>query len=239
MKRLASLGGITAGGIAALAVISVALGFGGIQNGSFESGPAVGSFVQVNPGTAIDGWTVEVAVDYIGTYFQASDGNRSLDMNASPSQGVISQAFATVPGATYDVAFDLSGNPACALGPKVLRVSATGSASSDYTFDTALEGNTLGNMKWRAEAYSFVASDASTTITFASQSGSNCGPALDNVRVTETLPPPPPPPAGSADACKKGGWQSMTDHVGNRFKNQGDCVSYFATNTRNLGAIAP
>lgn len=238
MKKYLGLGGAAAGGIAALAIVGVALGFGGLQNGSFESGPPVGSFVQVNPGTTIDGWTVEVAVDYIGTYFQASDGNRSLDMNASPSQGVISQTVGTVVGATYDVAFDLSGNPACARGPKVLRVSATGADPLDVTFDTLAEGNTLINMKWRQETYSFVATSTSTTVSFASQVGSNCGPALDNVRMTETLPPPPPP-AYTAEDCKKGGWQGMTDHLSNRFKNQGDCVSYFATQTRNLGAIKP
>ncbi|MDP2328811.1 MAG: choice-of-anchor C family protein [Dehalococcoidia bacterium] len=237
MKKYRRVSGITAGGIAALAIIGSAFGFSGLSNGSFESGPSVGSFVQVNPGNTIDGWTVEVAVDYIGTYFAASNGSRSIDMNASPSQGVISQTFATVTGATYDVTFDLSGNPACSRGPKVLRVAATEATPLDVTFDTALEANTLSNMKWRQEIYSFVATGTSTTLSFASQSGSNCGPALDNVAVTETLPPPPP--VFTAADCKKGGWQGMIDHLGNGFKNQGDCVSYFATDTRNLGAIKP
>ena len=158
-------------------------------------------------------------------------------MNASPSQGVISQTFATVGGASYDVTSDLSGNPACAQGPKVLRISATDATPLDVTFDTALEANTLTNMKWRQESYSFVATGTSTKLSFASQSGSNYGPALDNVSVTETLPPQPP--VFTAEDCKKNGWKGMTDHLGNGFKNQGDCVSYFATNTRNLGAIKP
>jgi hypothetical protein len=29
------------------------------------------------------------------------------------------------------------------------------------------------------------------------------------------------------DACKKGGWQTLTDSNGQSFKNQGQCVSYF------------
>jgi hypothetical protein len=32
------------------------------------------------------------------------------------------------------------------------------------------------------------------------------------------------------DECKKDGWRMFTDVV---FKNQGDCVSYVATNGRN------
>jgi hypothetical protein len=38
----------------------------------------------------------------------------------------------------------------------------------------------------------------------------------------------PPPPTGT-DQCKHGGWESF----GTRFKNQGDCVSFFATRGKN------
>lgn len=37
----------------------------------------------------------------------------------------------------------------------------------------------------------------------------------------------------TADSCKQGGWKTMTTDFG-KFKNQGDCVSYFKTNGRNL-----
>jgi len=37
----------------------------------------------------------------------------------------------------------------------------------------------------------------------------------------------------SADQCKKGGWQSLNDANGTRFKNQGDCVGYVATGGTN------
>ena len=36
--------------------------------------------------------------------------------------------------------------------------------------------------------------------------------------------------------CLNGGWQNLTDANGNSFKNQGDCVSYFATGGKNPGA---
>jgi hypothetical protein len=38
------------------------------------------------------------------------------------------------------------------------------------------------------------------------------------------------------DDCKSGGWADLWDVEGNSFKNQGDCVSYVATDGKNLGA---
>jgi nitrous oxidase accessory protein NosD len=46
--------------------------------------------------------------------------------------------------------------------------------------------------------------------------------------------PPNPPP--SKDACKKDGWMAFTDDQNRPFKNQGDCVSYFATGGKNKAA---
>ena len=39
--------------------------------------------------------------------------------------------------------------------------------------------------------------------------------------------------ATDKNQCKDGGWQTATDTSGNHFKNQGDCVSYIATNGKN------
>ena len=39
-------------------------------------------------------------------------------------------------------------------------------------------------------------------------------------------------PAPTKDSCKNNGWKTMNDGT-KSFKNQGDCVSYFATNFRN------
>jgi len=38
------------------------------------------------------------------------------------------------------------------------------------------------------------------------------------------------------DNCKNNGWKTMLDANNRHFKNQGDCVSYFATNGRNTAA---
>ena len=49
-------------------------------------------------------------------------------------------------------------------------------------------------------------------------------------------PPPPPPTPTSTAQCKHGGWQGLTDSKGTLFKNQGDCVSFVATQGTNPAA---
>ena len=66
-----------------------------------------------------------------------------------------------------------------------------------------------------------------TTMTFTNTTADSAfGPAIDNVVVTETL--------ATGAKCKNSGWKTMVDSIGNSFKNQGDCVSYFATGEKNL-----
>jgi hypothetical protein len=55
---------------------------------------------------------------------------------------------------------------------------------------------------------------------------------VDNVMIngsTYTFDPSP-----TKDSCKKGGWQNITSSPG-PFKNQGDCVSFFASGGKNEG----
>jgi hypothetical protein len=60
---------------------------------------------------------------------------------------------------------------------------------------------------------------------------------LNIAATTEVASPPPPPPTPTtADQCKHGGWQGLTDSQGTLFKNQGDCVSFVATKGTNLAA---
>jgi choice-of-anchor C domain-containing protein len=213
--------------------------FAGATNGSFESGSNdPGSFEQLNAGsTVLTGWTITSgSIDWIGTYWPAAAGSKSLDMNGT-APGTIGQVLPTTIGKTYVMTFALSANPEGPVAVYTLTVGATGAAPQAFTFDRAANANTRANMMWQAKQYSFVATSASTTLTFASgvAAGAN-GPALDNVVVTE---------AGSGSsagspgaACKSGGWKTMVDKAGNHFKNQGDCVSYYATKGKNMGSGA-
>jgi choice-of-anchor C domain-containing protein len=232
VRRRSGLG-VAFGGLAAIALAGAALAFTGPTNGSFETGTYVdggSGFEQLNTGdTSITGWTVDAgSVDWIRTYWPAQDGSMSIDMSGADA-GTISQTLATTIGNTYTVSFFLSGNPAGPPTVKTLDVSATGGATASYTYDVT--GNDLTNMNWTPETYTFLATSASTTLSFVSTTAGPTGPAIDNVVITETVPT-------KAD-CKGGGWQAMIDNAGNHFKNQGDCVSYFATKGKNPGALRP
>jgi choice-of-anchor C domain-containing protein len=239
MRRRSIAGAI----IAALASLSLAgsvLGFSGVSNGSFETGAFTGApWDTLLPGSAnITGWTVEAgSVDWIGGYWPASDGSRSIDLSGD-GPGAISQTLATTISNTYSVSFDLSGNPTGGPAIKTLTVSATGAPTESFTYDTSIAGNTLKDMKWEARTYSFVATTTTTTLTLTSTTAGNAGPAIDNIVVTETLPPSDTEPVTRSD-CKADGWLSVVDRDGNQFKNQGDCVSYVASGQRNPGAVTP
>jgi choice-of-anchor C domain-containing protein len=205
-----------------------------VTNGSFEDGTfdAQPFDTLIAGSTAITGWTVDSgSIDWIGTYWPASNGVRSIDLNGTDS-GAISQTLTTTIGNTYFVTFDLSGNPEGPPDAKTLTVGATGATPASYTYDTALAGNTVADMKWAPQTYSFLATSSSTMLSFTSTTiGGAYGPALDNVNVTENVP--------TVNDCKNGGWATMIDTQGNSFKNQGDCVSFFATKGKNLGSVAP
>ena len=105
-------------------MIAAALAFGaagGVQaatlvNGSFEIGPNpnVGpGFITLGTGnSSITGWTVTAgSIDYIGSYWMAQDGSRSIDL-AGTSLGTLTQTLTdTIVGQRYAVNFWVSKNP--------------------------------------------------------------------------------------------------------------------------------
>ncbi len=165
--------------ILGLSTVSMATPF---QNGSFEDGPDdIVAFITLPAGSAdITGWTVvSGSIDLIGSYWDAFDGDRSIDLNGN-EPGAISQVFDTESGALYQVFFDMAGNPDDP-GLKVLVASAN-SMASEYEFDST--GKTHTEMGWTEMSFIFQASSNSTTLEFASISPDSAfGPALDNVRV--------------------------------------------------------
>lgn len=192
-------------------------------NGSFETGVDPGSYMVLNAtdSASITGWTVALgSVDYIGTYWTASNGTRSIDVNGNET-GSVSQALATVAGGIYKVTFDMSGNPDGGPNEKMLRASA-GSTMQDFSYDTAAMANTREDMKWQNETFSFVATGTNTTLTFASQISGFWGPVLDNVLVEQMT-------LTNRNQCMNEGWRNF-----GVFKNQGDCVSFTATGGRNM-----
>ncbi|MCA1623376.1 MAG: choice-of-anchor C family protein [Acidobacteria bacterium] len=155
------------------------------SNGSFETDTNPGGFTTVYMGnTNIDDWSVDFgSIDYIGSYWQASEGVRSIDMSGRNEAGQISQTLTTVAGWTYQVTFDMSGNPDGGCGVKEMSVSVDGLSSQSYTYDTCLSGNTREDMKWAPNTYYFTATSSETVLTFTSLIAGFFGPALDNVNI--------------------------------------------------------
>jgi choice-of-anchor C domain-containing protein len=171
-----------------------------LVNGSFESGANPGSFASLNGGdsTSITGWTVGGgvnSVDYIGSYWTASDGTRSLDLNGLVA-GSISQTFDVVSGQTYRVSFDLAGNPVGGPEFKTLDGKANFTLFSPPPFDVS--NTNLANMGWINYSFLFTADSDSETLTFTSTTTGNSGnstyptafgPALDNVTIASVPEP--------------------------------------------------
>lgn len=170
-----------------------------ITNGSFEVGPAPGGFTTLAAGsTAINGWTVASGnIDYIGTYWQASDGSRSIDLTGSTRGAISTTITDMIVGKKYDLAFDLSGNPAGQPITKQLDVTLSNPlTNANYQYNINTAGNTLADMKWVTYVLTFVATSTTSLLTFATGNGTGgaacCyGPALDNVRIAAV-----PLPAG-------------------------------------------
>jgi choice-of-anchor C domain-containing protein len=161
-------------------------------NGSFELG-------SVNPGggwatlgsgsSAITGWEIfDGTIDYIGTYWQAANGSRSVDLNGNDGPAGIRQTFDTISGGTYEVRFALAGNLDGAPATKSVQVTS-GGASQLFTF-TIPPGASRADMGWAYHSLLFTATSGSTTLSFLSDTaGAFYGPALDDVSVT-TVPEP-------------------------------------------------
>jgi choice-of-anchor C domain-containing protein len=175
-----------------------------IVNGGFEDGDPVasGAFAVYFAGdSGLTGWTVggPGGIEVVDAgYWAASAGNRSVDLSGWGNVGSLSQSIATIPGLTYTVSFDMSGNPE---GPlyglfydpiKSLVVTADGGQSATFSYDTSTEGNTsfqtgsgTSDMMYSAKAYTFVASGTTTDLMFTSENANGFGPVLDNVSITE------------------------------------------------------
>jgi choice-of-anchor C domain-containing protein len=187
-------------------------------NGSFENGTDPGSFTNIVApnNTTITGWNVSSGnLDYIGTYWTASNGVRSLDLSGT-TQGAIQQTFDTVAGHTYLVAFDMAGNPDGTPLVKTMTVDVGGPATP-YSFDTT--GMTKSSMGWQTMTYWFTAAGPSTTLTFTSTTAGSFGPALDNVVLTDVLT--------NKSQCMNNGWQAFTNPS---FQNQGQCIAFLNGN---------
>lgn len=117
-------------------------------------------------------------VDWKGpTRWKASDGDHCLDLD-----GGIRQTVHTVKGESYELRFDLAGNPELGPGIRRLRVVVDG-RRHDFAFDTT--GKTTDNLGWIMKRVVFTANRARTKLAFINPTPNvqSAGVALDNVRL--------------------------------------------------------
>lgn len=158
-----------------------------ITNGSFELGSFTGAPFDTigNGGTAITGWTVGGnSVDWIGSYWQPQDGNRSIDL-AGDGPGTLSQSFATTVNQTYLVQYWMAGNPDGAPTVKTLNANVIVNVPASFN-DTGFDKS---NMGWTLKAFTFTANSTTSTLTFIDTDTGPFGPALDNVSVAAVPEP--------------------------------------------------
>lgn len=178
--------------LAAVAAIALpaAANAASITNGSFEDGIDPGVYTMVSAGQSnITGWDVlSGTVDYIGSYWQASNGVRSVDLSGA-SIGTLGQTVTGLTaGQVYEVTFDVSRNPDGGSNPRTGIFSANGKT---FGFSYTDASNTRADMKWETVSYRFVATGATALISFASDASGGCcyGPALDNVSIAAVPEP--------------------------------------------------
>lgn len=167
-----------------------------LTNGSFESGTYSGnaSWMDVGPGSsAITGWTIGGAgIDWHtgAEFIPIQDGLYAVDLNNSGGglgdTGTIAQTFATVSGQTYRLSFYFSGPSNGSLpDPRHVNVNING-ADTDFSEPASPSASLV----WGLKTLDFVASGATSTLTFSSLNGAGFwGPVLDNVSV-EQVPEP-------------------------------------------------
>ena len=151
-----------------------------IVNGSFETGRDPGSMVRLGPGShGLIGWTIDQGhVYYVGTYWRAADGKRSIAFDQTEASA-ISQVIRTRVGVRYKVTIAIAANRG--LREWHVGVSAAGQ-------DTTFSNFSFGRMKWADYDWWFIAVDKETTLTISGPAAmlSRGRPSIgiDNVRVT-------------------------------------------------------
>lgn len=186
--------------LVALSLLAAAAPGHALVNGGFEETPthpyngSIDGFEELDPGsTAIEGWVVfqpvgagsGTGVDWINSYWQAGEGNFSLDLNQTGRGGIRQIITGLTAGVTYYVNFLYSGNPTKnqpdSPNKRALftygNIGSTESTTLQYNVNAF--GNTYSDMKWQQATYSFVSDGSAAIIRLASLTPGATGMAFD------------------------------------------------------------
>jgi len=111
----------------------------------------------------------------------SADGTFFVDLNGG-EPGSIAQTVPTIPGRQYKIDFIMSGNCNCGPTVKFFTIYANGDQGTSYSFDTT--GKSPDFPGWVPAVYNFNATSNPTTISLVSNTGSSCGPTVDQFVLT-------------------------------------------------------
>ena len=95
--------------------------------------------------------------------------------------GTLSRTIDTIEGETYEISFDMSGNPHGQRGIKTLQLSAGDDVASFSTDTSAISRN---DMQWKTVSMTFVADGPTTDIAFASTTPGSVGAVIDSINIS-------------------------------------------------------
>jgi choice-of-anchor C domain-containing protein len=164
-----------------------------LVNGGFEEPPVPegSDFVTVTLESSdqIPGWSVGGSVDVVKGTWQPSEGDQSLDLNGF-APGLISQSFATTPGARYRLSFayaDTPGEPVITsgLGDEASATVRVFAEDETVLLNQSLthSGSAPDNMQYTPFSDTFTATSATSFLLFEAQSQGDGGVVLDAVSV--------------------------------------------------------
>jgi lysophospholipase L1-like esterase len=147
-------------------------------NGSFESG--------------LTGWIASGSSEAVkvNAKITGTNGSNLIEFNSnnSPTDGAVTQTFATLPGATYQVRFDMG---VLAFNTQQQRMDVTVSGVAPITTKSySMNGMSGGTVKWTNQTFRFVADGSTATLTLRDRSSttSSIDLLLDHVRVSMVSP---------------------------------------------------
>ena len=174
-----------------IALASQSAGAATIVNGSFELGNFTGAPAdELNaPNDAITGWDVgPLGVDWVGSLWTASDGNRSVELASTDRGQLIQRLTGLTIGQSYRVGFDLAGNPL--NGPATYQMNTTTSGAQVAAFSVDVTGaNSVTNMGWTRRFFTFRAVSTAQDLQFLGQSDGPFGAVIDNVSLSAVPEP--------------------------------------------------
>jgi choice-of-anchor C domain-containing protein len=158
-------------------------------NSSFEDGvDPDGRIVLPDNSTDITGWVALFdSMQYVGTDWQASDGDRSVHLFGTAAGG-IGQLIPTVDQQRYVVSFDMAGDPAGTQNLKFMDVTVISGVVTPFSFAFDTTGKSPTNMGWESKSFEFTAGDTETWLLFRAGNSDGQNAALDNVSVVVPEP---------------------------------------------------